>query len=157
MRLLHRFIDDVEVKRCCTCHEWLPLDRYNKRINCWDGLQSICISCRSETHKKLKEVDYTMGRKQHLKRKFNMTEEDYLQKYLDQGGVCAICGGPPNGVTKFYMGNNFSIDHDHKTGEVRGLVCQSCNHGLGCFKDSPVLLQKAIDYLVSWGNSWNAK
>jgi Autographiviridae endonuclease VII len=57
-----------------------------------------------------------------------------------QSGVCAICGLPPTGQA-------LRIDHDHLTGERRGLLCQQCNHGIGNFLDDPHLLKRAIEYL----------
>lgn len=51
---------------------------------------------------------------------------------------CAICG-----IVK----RKLDYDHDHKTNQFRGLLCQKCNHGIGMFNDDPILLQKAIDYL----------
>lgn len=59
-----------------------------------------------------------------------------------QGGVCAICGGPPDGRWK-----RFHVDHCHKTGRVRGLLCRKCNNGLGNFGDSVETMRKAIAYL----------
>ena len=61
----------------------------------------------------------------------------------NHNGLCDICN---SGVPGFGR-KNLSIDHDHKTGSVRGLLCQKCNIGLGNFNDSPDLLKKAINYL----------
>ena len=65
--------------------------------------------------------------------------EDYF--YL-QGGECAICMKPFG-----FHDRNMHIDHDHKTGEVRGLLCAACNMLLGHAKDNPLILFKAISYL----------
>lgn len=62
----------------------------------------------------------------------------------DQEGGCGICGQLPNG-------NRLAIDHDHGTGEVRGLLCQQCNTGLGSFRDNLELLKRAIAYLGEKG------
>lgn len=62
--------------------------------------------------------------------------------HLTQRGVCAICERPPRGY------KNLAVDHDHATGAVRGLLCQTCNAALGSFGDAPRLLQRAIDYLT---------
>ena len=79
-----------------------------------------------------------------LKYEYKMTKEEYDQRLKDQDGKCAICG-----TEKPYNqeGKNFAIDHDHKKGIIRGLLCHGCNVGLGHFKDDPSLLQRAIDYL----------
>jgi len=62
-----------------------------------------------------------------------------------QNGQCAICGtNDPGGGYK-----NFAVDHNHISGEVRGLLCTRCNRGLGLFKDDPVLTQLATNYLRS--------
>jgi hypothetical protein len=59
-----------------------------------------------------------------------------------QGGICAICGGPPTG-----MGKSYHVDHDHETGIVRGLLCSNCNTALGLLGDDPSRLAAAIRYL----------
>ncbi len=58
-----------------------------------------------------------------------------------QGGGCAICGKRPGKVS-------LHVDHDHETGEVRGLLCVGCNNALGQFRDDLELLARASDYLV---------
>lgn len=73
-----------------------------------------------------------------VKSKYGITQEDYLEMLLNQGGVCAICGE---------AGVMLCIDHDHATGKIRGLLCAHCNHGLGKFKDRRDLLARASEYL----------
>lgn len=80
-------------------------------------------------------------RKHNLKRKFNLTLEDYEKLHRLQEGLCAICKQPE--VTKL-----LAVDHNHETGEIRGLLCIKCNNGLGCFKDNVDLLDKAKEYLA---------
>lgn len=70
-------------------------------------------------------------------------EDDYEFLFISQNGKCAICG-----THQDTMERRLSVDHNHETGEVRGLLCSSCNLGLGAFLDSPALLKNAILYLV---------
>jgi hypothetical protein len=78
----------------------------------------------------------------HLAKTFGMTLEDEAAMRAAQGGVCAICGRPPTGKQMV-----LDIDHDHKTGIIRGLLCGSCNRALGLLKDDVSVLEKAIAYL----------
>jgi hypothetical protein len=80
----------------------------------------------------------------HLRRKFGLTPEEYEARLAAQGGVCAICERQPA------KGRQLDIDHDHQTGEVRGLVCNSCNQGLGLFGEDTFRLMSAAAYLSSW-------
>jgi ubiquitin len=73
-----------------------------------------------------------------LRTRYGITLEDYETMYKKQSGKCAICG------------DNYPdlhVDHDHDTQEVRGLLCRTCNIGLGHFQDSPSLLERAVRYL----------
>lgn len=65
-----------------------------------------------------------------------------------QGGACAICGATDPGMRR----QEWATDHDHVTGEVRGILCHGCNVGLGAFKDSVDRLQRAIRYLRQRGH-----
>jgi hypothetical protein len=92
------------------------------------------------------------AREHQLRYKFGITLEEYNQINQSQGGVCAICEGVNTTRTKgTTSGKNIkmslAVDHNHKTGKVRGLLCSNCNTSLGSFKDNPALLRKAISYL----------
>ncbi len=83
--------------------------------------------------------------KAHLKR-FGISVNKYEALFKAQKGLCAICQKPEvdkrNGKIK-----RLAVDHDHETGQIRGLLCQRCNTALGSFFESAFLLQSAIDYL----------
>jgi hypothetical protein len=77
-----------------------------------------------------------------------MKKEKYEEILKYQNNVCAICGKKES--AKSSKGNKIkelAVDHSHKTGIIRGLLCMSCNRGLGCFYDDTSLLEKAIKYL----------
>ena len=71
-----------------------------------------------------------------------MTEADYDRMFNEQDGKCAICATSTPGTTGV-----FAIDHDHKTGVVRGLLCRSCNVGIGNLGDDSERLLRAVEYL----------
>lgn len=73
----------------------------------------------------------------HLKRRYGITAADADRMLREQGGLCAICRERPAA----------HVDHDHRTGRVRRLLCFTCNSGLGNFRDDPELLRLAADYL----------
>lgn len=77
-----------------------------------------------------------------LMAKYGLTLEAYDEMLVAQGGVCGICGKPSE------KGVNFDVDHCHVTGQVRGLIDRECNLGLGKFRDSPILIAKALAYLL---------
>ncbi len=80
---------------------------------------------------------------QHLN-EYNMTISDYESMYNTQNGKCAICGNYGDKNNKY---RPLYIDHDHKTGRVRGLLCSKCNFLLGNANDDTNILIKAIEYL----------
>ena len=81
-------------------------------------------------------------RKQHLK-VYGLTIEQFNQMLVTQNHQCKICGTKePKGFA-----NQWAVDHCHRTGIVRGLLCTNCNKGIGYFNDSPFLLREVIKYL----------
>jgi Autographiviridae endonuclease VII len=76
-----------------------------------------------------------------IKCRYGITKEQYFELVDQQLGLCIICSQIPD---------KFMIDHDHKTGQVRGLLCKQCNWLLGHSKESIEILQNAINYLERW-------
>lgn len=73
--------------------------------------------------------------------KYRITRQEYDAIVVHQGGKCAICDAPP------LEEKRIAVDHDHATGEARGLLCDPCNHMLGRARDCPGILEKAVAYL----------
>lgn len=73
---------------------------------------------------------------------YGLTQEGYDQLLAEQHGVCAICGDPPSGRNR-----SLSVDHDHSTGVIRGLLCQRHNLALGLLGDSVEGIKRALEYL----------
>jgi len=65
-----------------------------------------------------------------------------------QDGLCAICADPPN-PNGIKAGSRLHVDHCHATGRVRALLCNSCNRGIGYFRDDPARLRAALAYLAA--------
>lgn len=80
---------------------------------------------------------------QKIWRRYGLRPADYWQLFAQQEGVCGMCGKPEMTTTATGKGPpmKMSIDHDHQSGEIRGLLCSKCNHGLGCLNDDPQLLR----------------
>lgn len=87
------------------------------------------------------------SRDERLQRQYAITEEQYLAIFKKQEGRCAICN-----CHQHYQ--RLAVDHDHKTGMVRGLLCTNCNRGLGRFFDSAIRLAAAANYIKRANETW---
>lgn len=92
---------------------------------------------KKEWYQKNKE----QARQYQILKTHGLLHKDWLLIWEEQGDKCAICG------ELFYKPSNACIDHNHETGEIRGLLCKKCNFGIGLFNDDIKLLKKAIKYL----------
>jgi Autographiviridae endonuclease VII len=96
-----------------------------------------------ENNRKWRKNNQRSVKNSYLKKKYGVTLEWYEEVLELQGGVCAICEGPPNSKNGYY-----SVDHCHKSGWTRGLLCSNCNSGIGNLRDDPDLVVKAGNYLL---------
>lgn len=78
----------------------------------------------------------------YLRSKYGIGVVDYRRMLAAQGGKCAICEKAPK------KGRRLAVDHCHRTGKVRGLLCGSCNYSLGVWKDNPRRFSRAATYLL---------
>lgn len=87
-----------------------------------------------------------LARAARLRREYAMDEGDYSALLAAQAGRCAICGGVES-AKRGGSSKRLAVDHDHQSGVVRGLLCQSCNTALGLMGDDPSRLLLAVEYL----------
>ena len=125
------------MKTCTKCLIIKDKSCFYARSNVKDKLHSWCKEC-TKNIKSWKKYQ----RKYSLKKRYNITIEEYNELIILQEAKCKICGTKDAGATE-----NFAVDHDHKTGHVRGLLCMSCNIALGLMKDNVDILEAAIVYL----------
>lgn len=83
-------------------------------------------------------ISHQNGR-QKIRSYYGISFEEYIKMLEKQKNLCAICHKKPK--------RKLHIDHNHKTGKVRGLLCPKCNQGLGCFYDNGIYIARAYNYL----------
>ncbi|MGR7027288.1 endonuclease VII domain-containing protein [Geodermatophilus sp. URMC 62] len=123
-------------KRCPDCGTVLPLSSFGRNAAASSGLNSYCRPCHNARGRASKEK-VGGSRTYHLRRRYGITAEEVDAMFAEQGGRCAICRRAPA----------LHVDHDHRSGEVRALLCFRCNGGLGQFKDDPATLRAAARYV----------
>ncbi|MDQ3982066.1 MAG: endonuclease VII domain-containing protein [Actinomycetota bacterium] len=106
----------------------------NKRRDC--GRHWNCRACHSIQNRESRAKNGG-ARKYHLRRRYGLTPAEFDALVAEQGFLCPICLKRPA----------VDVDHDHRTGRVRGILCEKCNGGLGQFRDNPKTIKSAIDYL----------
>jgi hypothetical protein len=121
---------------------------------------SYCRECHNAYQRARHAKQYAGDRKwqkkarsDNLKRHFGITTEEYSTMLERQKGVCAICGKPETRKSSSGTVQPLSIDHDHLTGQIRGLLCHECNHLLGAANDNIGVLWQAVKYLQKYAES----
>ncbi len=119
-------------KECSKCGEVKDAtsEFFAKNRSKSDDLSSWCKVCKAEFDKI-----------NHIYRTYGLTNEVYKNMLRRQNNCCDLCGDPFTPKLKPH------VDHNHKTGQIRGLVCVHCNNVLGYGREDPEIYQKAIDYV----------
>lgn len=132
-------------KYCNKCNIEKDITEFYERKSGRDGYRNDCKSCHSIRATKYyfshKEHHRKASRRYSLKVEYGMSLEEYEARSQEQKFLCKICGKPQS------KERGLAVDHDHQTGEVRGLLCNTCNSALGGFQDDVDLLKRAINYL----------
>lgn len=104
-------------------------------------------ACSRKCLKRREHCTYNYARRSALWCNYGLTIEEYEALAEKQHGLCAICRRPETTVSKDGRQWTLAVDHDHKTGTVRGLLCTPCNRGIGFLGDDADLLLTAAAYL----------
>lgn len=138
-------------KRCSKCDEILDLSNFRKmpKIKC--GYRSSCKKCDNKQRrlylsKMTNDERRNKRKKEAIKNSHGIDIQEYNNMQIKQNNKCLICGKEES--MKLHSNIKFlCVNHCHDSGKIRGLLCNSCNVGLGCFKDNIELIEKALDYL----------
>jgi hypothetical protein len=117
------------MQTCRICKETKPLTEYHWR-NDSKKYHTKCKDCWTSDQ---------------MARNYGITLDEYERRFAYQNGVCAICSLPQNSTRN----QRLCVDHDHDTGAIRGLLCDTCNRGIGLLKDDARILDRAALYLRS--------
>lgn len=158
------------MKKCSCCKETKSLREFVQDKRKEHGVGSRCKKCHNahssiwyQNNKEQARACITRWKKSHpintkrsqlkqnLKRAYGITIEEYDAMLMAQGGLCLICHTDSPGGR-----GRFNVDHDHDTGKIRGLLCQSCNIAIGHMREDPKRLRSAADYLEYHGAGINA-
>ena len=123
---------------CGGCKEEKPVSEFYKNKSRKGGFSYHCRVCHKENQKNFPPVNKEKKRGYNLKFNYGISTEQFQKMLSEQNGCCKICNR---------ASEKLHVDHCHKTGGVRGLLCVSCNRTLGLFKDSAELLIRAAEYL----------
>lgn len=131
---------------CTSCHQEKPEDAFYWRKE-QNRPTRRCRECHSTAMRKYRSKPVTKVklkaeyRRRHLRKTFDMSEEEYASMASAQNNLCRICKSPERSARRL------AIDHCHTSGKIRGLLCNPCNRGIGLLKDSPEIIRAAAVYL----------
>jgi hypothetical protein len=136
------------MKRCWRCKTSKAPDEFHRNKSERDGLSARCKTCVAADRKDHPERYRRYKHDTHLRNSYGVEPETYRAMLHAAGGQCQICGANSPGGGK----RNFCVDHCHRTGVVRGLLCNRCNRAVGLLKDDAQVLANAITYLRSYAH-----
>lgn len=129
----------VKTKKCTKCKETKSINEFHIHSDSKDGYRAQCKKCISRQFKLRYNRCPVLS-------KHGLTEIDYELMLKSQNGVCVICKQPET-VRQGNKIQYLSVDHNHSTGKIRGLLCSKCNRMLSNARDNPEILRKAAEYL----------
>lgn len=131
---------------CNRCKKYLPQDYFGSDKSRISGKSIYCKQCRARLAKEKRKLKPKADSIYRKLRRYGLTEDQYQKILKEQDFACQICKTkePSSVHTAFY------IDHDHATGEVRGLLCRRCNLILGYANDNLDILEASIAYLKKY-------
>jgi hypothetical protein len=134
-------------KQCRKCNKLKAYSQFDIDRGKKDGYHLWCKDCREKRNKEKYISDPLLAREKNLRRMYGITAEQYQVMFNAQKGLCAACGKPETAIDK-RTGTlvNLHVDHDHKTGAVRALLCQGCNIAYGQLGEDPERIQALLRY-----------
>ena len=139
-------------KKCAQCSTWKKVDEFYRFEESPDGRQRVCKECSADHAKAYRntpngrEAKRRGALKFNLRNNYGLTNDGYTAMHAVQSGLCAICK-KPEWTMRLGTVRRLGVDHDHRTNQVRELLCISCNQGIARLHDNPELLEAAAAYV----------
>jgi len=129
---------------------WLKYSAKHRDTLCEKTRSRYETNLDRERKRSLEKARRPESRNLHYVRNYGISLEEYERLLNEQGRRCRICRTDDPGTQRRNCSKppSFAVDHDHRTGKVRGLLCERCNRGLGQFRDNAGILKAAISYLT---------
>lgn len=144
---------DINTKQCKKCKEIKDLSQFHRRSN---SLKSWCKQCCIDYSSQWTKSNMDKVRASRLKCKHNISLELYQTKLQNQNGLCAICNKASTRAANSGTIRSLCLDHCHITGNIRGLLCDSCNTAVGLLNDNIDVAVNLVNYLIKYrGNNGN--
>jgi len=129
-------------RKCYRCQETKDISEFYTDKSKTGGRNYECKECTKARVKATRDPE--RARDRHYRRLYGISLADFNRMVLSQGSRCACCGSNEPGGKH----NQWCVDHDHVTGQIRELLCKDCNIVLGLVEDSPEHLQRLLQYIV---------
>ena len=138
----------MKSKVCTECEEEKLFSEFHRDKTHKDGHRNRCKKCQNKLTKEYRQTKCGREKKENsrLKHKYGIALEKYNQKWGEQKGLCAVCKKPET-VMQHEVVQHLCVDHNHKTGKIRKLLCRRCNRTLGLINEDINILQAMIKYL----------
>lgn len=152
----------MKILDCSTCGSSKPSSEFYRHNKHKRGYRYSCKECtkkyaiewnrdnppkRLETNRKWAIANRKALKASHLRCTYGITQEEYDAMVISQGGLCAICRRKPKG-------RSLDVDHSHRTGRVRALLCGPCNTAIGLLRENPDTMLEAVRYVLR-DQAWN--
>lgn len=136
-------------KLCSICGERKPPRQFTTDRNNPDGRSNRCRDCARTHHRSWRAINASELKKKHSRlyryKTWGIGPEEFMAMLVAQDYKCPVCAEELS--LDAGRGKNACIDHDHVSGQIRGILCSSCNRAIGLLKESILILGNAVEYM----------
>lgn len=134
----------METKTCVTCGEEKPTDEFYFQ-------RRACKPCVREDQRRFRDSQPDYNHARNLQRRYGLSVDEYQTLLANQNFACPICEVEISNTIEYKGKRPVAVDHNHETGDVRGILCSMCNLMLGHARENTSILYRAIVYLSERG------
>lgn len=150
-----RTLNPNQMRSCTTCGKTKKAVHFGLSRSALGGISLYCLDCSRTRdrgrYEKNRDARRTQAKWGVLKMERGMSRDEFIALFESQGGSCAICSGELSFALDTEPKKRACVDHCHRSGKVRGILCVRCNQGIGLLQDSSLIASSAARYLSGHG------